>query len=67
MSKIILITCKIEPAILPVAKKTEIIGRTCSICKHIKIGDVLKQLNIDKNDLDEDCQGCLGSEVTECK
>ena len=49
------------------AKKTEIIGRTCSICKHIKIGDVLKQLNIDKNDLDEDCQGCLGSEVTECK
>ena len=32
-----------------------------------KIGDVLKQLNIDKNDLDEDCQGCLGSEVTECK
>ena len=25
------------------AKKTEIIGRTCSICKHIKIGDVLKQ------------------------
>ncbi len=26
MSKIILITCKIEPAILPVAKKTEIIG-----------------------------------------
>ena len=49
------------------AKKTEIIGRTCSICKHIEIGDVLKQLNIDKNDLDEDCQGCLGSEVTECK
>ena len=36
--------------------KTEIIGRTCSICKHIEIGDVLKQLNIDKNDLDEDCQ-----------
>ena len=50
------------------AKKTEIIGRTCSICKHIKIGDVLKQLNIDKNDSTvKDCQGCLGSEVTECK
>lgn len=26
MSKIILITCKIEPAILPIAKKPEIIG-----------------------------------------
>ena len=49
------------------AKKTEIIGRTCAICKNIKIVDVLDQLNIDKNDLDEDCQDCLGSEVTECK
>lgn len=49
------------------AKKTEIIGRTCSICKNIKTDEVLKQLNLDKNDLDEDCQGCLGSEVSKCK
>lgn len=49
------------------AKKTEIIGRTCAICKHIKTEDVLKQLDIDASDLDEDCQGCLGSEVSNCE
>ncbi len=49
------------------AKKNQIISRTCSICKNIKTEDVLEQLDIDKSDLDEDCQGCLGSEVTNCK
>lgn len=49
------------------ASKTQIISRTCSICKNIKTEEVLEQLNIDKTELDEDCQGCLGSEVNVCK
>lgn len=49
------------------ASKAQIISRTCSICKNIKTEDVLEQLNIDKTELDEDCQGCLGSEVNVCK
>lgn len=44
------------------AKKTDIIGRTCSICKQIETRDVLEQLGIDQ-ELSEDCQACMGSEV----
>ncbi|MDO5849083.1 MAG: transcriptional regulator [Methanobrevibacter sp.] len=45
------------------AKKTDIIGRTCSICKQIETQDVLEQLGIDHGELGEDCQACMGSEV----
>ena len=45
------------------ATKAELIPRTCKICHNVEIGDVLEQLNIDKSDLGEDCQSCLGSEV----
>ena len=45
------------------ATKAQLISRTCDICHHVEISDVLKQLNIDKSDLGEDCQSCLGSEV----
>ena len=48
------------------ATKAELIGRTCSICKHVKTADVLEQLNIDKSELGEDCQSCLGSEASNC-
>lgn len=48
------------------ATKAELIGRTCSICKHVKTEDVLDQLNIDKSALGEDCQSCLGSEANNC-
>ena len=45
------------------ATKADLISRTCSICKNVKTSDVLKQLNIDKSELGEDCQTCLGSEA----
>ena len=45
------------------ATKMDLIPRTCNICKHVKTVDVLKQLNIDKSELGEDCQSCLGSEA----
>ena len=45
------------------ATKADLISRTCSICKHVKTSDVLEQLSIDKSDLGEDCQSCLGSEA----
>ena len=48
------------------ATKAQLIGRTCSICKHVETADVLEQLNIDKSDLGEDCQSCLGSEASNC-
>lgn len=48
------------------ATKAQLIGRTCSICKHVKTVDVLEQLNIDKSDLSEDCESCLGSESSNC-
>ena len=48
------------------ATKAQLIGRTCAICKHVETADVLEQLNIDKSELGEDCQSCLGSEVTKC-
>lgn len=45
------------------ATKADLISRTCTICKHVKTTDVLQQLNINKEDLGEDCQSCLGSEA----
>ncbi|MDO5810503.1 transcriptional regulator [uncultured Methanobrevibacter sp.] len=45
------------------ATKADLISRTCTICKHVKTTDVLAQLNINKEDLGEDCQSCLGSEA----
>ena len=45
------------------ATKAELIPRTCKICKNVKTEDVLEQLNIDKSELGEDCQTCLGSEA----
>lgn len=48
------------------ATKAELIGRTCAICKHVKTVDVLNQLNIDKSELGDDCQSCLGSEAEKC-
>ncbi|WP_407375719.1 transcriptional regulator [Methanobrevibacter sp.] len=45
------------------ATKADLIPRTCSICRNVKTSDVLKQLNIDKSELGEDCQSCMGSEA----
>ena len=45
------------------ATKADLISRTCVICKHVKTSDVLEQLNINKSDLSDDCQSCLGSEA----
>ena len=45
------------------ATKADLISRTCSICHNVEISDVLEQLNIDKSELGDDCQSCLGSEV----
>ena len=45
------------------ATKADLIPRTCKICKNVKTTDVLEQLNIDKSDLGEDCQSCMGSEA----
>ena len=43
--------------------KADLIPRTCSICKQVKTEDVLNQLGINKSDLGEDCQSCMGSEA----
>ena len=45
------------------SSKADLISRTCKICKNVKTADVLEQLNIDKSELGEDCQTCIGSEV----
>ncbi len=44
------------------SKKADLIPRTCAICKNVQPQDILQQLDIDKDDLDEDCQSCMGSE-----
>ena len=43
------------------ATKADLISRTCSICQNVKTADVLEQLNIDKSELGENCQTCMGS------
>ncbi|KZX14185.1 transcriptional regulator [Methanobrevibacter oralis] len=45
------------------ASKIDLVPRVCKICKKVETTDVLEQLGIDKSDLGEDCQSCLGSEV----
>ena len=45
------------------ATKADLIPRTCKICKNVKTADVLEQLGIDKSELGDDCQTCIGSEV----
>ncbi len=45
------------------ATKADLISRTCQICNNVEVSDVLEQLNIDKSQLGDDCQSCLGSEV----
>lgn len=45
------------------ATKADLISRTCTICKNVKTMDVLEQLNIDKSELGDDCQTCLGSQA----
>ena len=45
------------------ATKVDLIPRTCKICHNVKITDVLEQLNIDKSELGDECQSCLGSEA----
>ncbi|MDO5823428.1 transcriptional regulator [Methanobrevibacter sp.] len=45
------------------ATKADLIPRTCKICNNVNISDVLKQLDIDKSHISEDCQSCLGSEI----
>ena len=44
------------------AKKSDIISKTCFICKQIKTSDIIEQLNIDKSELGDDCKACLDSE-----
>lgn len=43
--------------------KADLIPRTCSICRNVSPEDVVKQLGINKSDLNEDCQSCMGSEI----
>lgn len=43
--------------------KADLISRTCTICKQVETADVLNQLGIDKSELGEDCQSCMGSEL----
>ena len=45
------------------ATKADLISRTCEICKKIETTDVLSQLGIDKSELGDDCQSCMGSEL----
>ena len=43
-------------------KKSDIISKTCFICKQIKTSDIIEQLNIDKSELGDDCKACIDSE-----
>lgn len=41
--------------------KEDLISRTCAICRNVETSDVLDQLSVDKSELGENCQSCLGS------
>ena len=43
--------------------KADLIPRTCAICRNVSPAEVLIQLDVDKSELNEDCQSCMGSEV----
>ena len=45
------------------ATKSDIIPRTCHICKRIKAEDILCQIHKEKGNVDFDCHACLGSEL----
>ncbi len=45
------------------SSKADLIPRTCSICKNVSPTEVMEQLGINKSELDEDCQSCMGSEL----
>lgn len=44
------------------AGKSDIISRTCAICKKIKTEDILCQLHQEKGDMPTDCKACLRSQ-----
>ena len=44
------------------AGKSDIISRTCAICKKIKTEDILCQLHQEKGDIPADCKACLRSQ-----
>ena len=44
------------------AGKSDIISRTCAICKKIKTEDILCQLHQKKGDIPADCKACLSSQ-----
>lgn len=44
------------------AGKSDIISRTCAICKKIKTEDILCQLHQEKGDIPADCKACLSSQ-----
>ncbi len=43
--------------------KADLIPRTCAICRNVNPMDVLNQLNVDKSELNDGCQSCMGSEA----
>ena len=43
--------------------KKDLIPRTCAICRNVSAAEVINQLGVDKSELGEDCQSCMGSEV----
>jgi predicted transcriptional regulator len=45
------------------SSKADLIPRTCSICKNVSPADVVQQLGINKSELGDDCQSCMGSEL----
>ena len=45
------------------ATKDDLIPRTCKICKNVETSSVIEQLNINPDDLDENCKSCMGSEL----
>ena len=45
------------------ATKSDIIPRTCHICKRIKAEDILCQIHKEKGNVGFDCHACLGSEL----
>ena len=45
------------------SSKADLIPRTCSICKNVSPADVVEQLGMNKSELGEECQSCMGSEL----
>ncbi len=45
------------------ANQTDIIPRTCQICKMIKTEDIMCQLHKEKDNIPSDCSACLSSDM----